>query len=55
MTEQTDQRVCVTCGLHITRETATRYRHLDFRADADHQAQPKLAHPMDADAFAGLE
>lgn len=51
----TDQRVCVTCEQPITAISPTRYAHSDPSTGRDHQAQPKLAHPMDNDPFAGLD
>lgn len=53
----TDQRVCRDCGQPIwpTGQGFTDYTHADIVRDADHQAVVQLAHPMDADPFAGLD
>lgn len=57
----TDQRVCVTCDqpIRLARDSQTHYEHLDPHAATvdrrPHEAQPKLAHPMDQDPFAGVD
>lgn len=60
--EQPEQRVCVTCEQPIVLDADVQARYV-HTADADafvsgigdHPAQPKLAHPMDVDPFAGLD
>lgn len=59
----TDQRVCVTCDEPIVlREgSSARYMHVNLTdvpgasGRWDHTAEPKLAHPMDTDPFAGID
>lgn len=54
-----DQRVCVVCEQPVALAAGqqTHYVHADnatfYRHIGDHEAQPKLAHPMDQDPFAG--
>lgn len=50
----TDPRVCVTCGQHIIAISPSRYAHADPNVGRDHTAEPKIAHPMDTDPFAGI-
>ncbi len=48
-------RTCVTCDQPITHLFGTTYAHTTTTGPyADHTAQPKLAHPMDTDPFAGI-
>lgn len=57
----TDQRVCVTCEQPITLAAGSQLRYVHanngdfYRFVGDHTAQPKLAHPMDEDPFAGCD
>ena len=51
----TDQRACVTCGEPTVPTGAFKFRHDNWDLDRNHPAQPKLAHPMDADPFAGID
>lgn len=51
-------RVCVVCDQPIELTApgnSTRYVHAAVSFATDHRAQPKLAHPMDSDPFAGIE
>lgn len=54
--ETAEQRVCVTCEQPINPNApgSIHYEHTDNGRFA-HIAQPKLAHPMDNDPFAGLD
>lgn len=49
------ERVCVTCENPVENAGGRRYRHTDPDLDILHRAQPKLAHPMDLDPFAGAD
>ncbi len=49
-----EPRTCVTCYRPIRHLFGTTYTHLDDRPLPNHQAVPKLAHPMDTDPFAGI-
>lgn len=52
----TDQRVCVVCDEPIQLMDGSRsyYQHI-WAPESPHDAQPKLAHPMDDDPFAGAD
>lgn len=55
----TDQRVCVVCDQRIGKAPTGTYYHLSIDwttiNGGGHLAQPKLAHPMDTDPFAGAD
>lgn len=56
----TTPRVCVTCDqpIELGEYGVTTYVHsraISGETAPDHPAQPKLAHPMDTDPFAGLD
>ena len=60
--KQTDQRVCavytsgIWCGAPVEPvEGTTKWRHTNRVPVYGHDAQPKLAHPMDTDPFAGVD
>lgn len=52
-----DAITCVVCEtrIHLQQGKVVTYAHDDVRWDGDHDAQPKLAHPMDIDPFAGVD
>lgn len=52
-----DARECVVCDQPTVERGGVYVHVLTVNGDhaADHRAQPKLAHPMDSDPFAGIE